>query len=83
MKLLIDTGSTKSLIDPEIANKFFPENIFYEPFFVSNTGYEHCAEITAFSKFNIHQILNFYLFNFFNVFISKDKTNSLFKRNIQ
>lgn len=72
LKLLIDTGSTKSFINPEIASNYYRDNIFHEPFTVStifqSSSHEYCAEIPIFPEFNRQDNLKFYLFNFHNVY---------------
>lgn len=65
---LIDTGSTKSLIDPELAHKFYSSVIFNENFNIQtphNTSYHNeVAQIPVFKNFNVNQRHKFYLFKF-------------------
>ena len=72
LKLLIDTGSTKSFLNPEIAYKFYKNYIKYDPFIVSsvfqNYPKEYSAEIPNFQEFNSNSKLKFFLFKFHQVF---------------
>lgn len=72
LKLLIDTGSTKSFLNPEIASKYYYDKISYEPFIVSTifqtSSHDYCTEIPIFPEFNQNDHLKFYLFNFHNVY---------------
>ena len=65
---LIDTGSTKSLIDPSLAYKFYRNYIFNENFNIQtahNTSFHNeVAEIPIFQIFKINQKHKFYLFKF-------------------
>lgn len=72
MKLLIDTGSTKSFINPKIAHENYPNQILLEPFTVSTVfqseTHQHCADIPIFPEFKQNVNLKFYLFKFHNIF---------------
>lgn len=72
LKLLIDTGSTKSFLSPEIATKYFREKICYEPFIVSTvfqtSNHDYSSEIPMFREFNCDGSLKFYLFKFHQIF---------------
>lgn len=73
LKLLIDTGSNKSFLSPEVVQKYysnFPLN--YEPFSVTNvhctTNHQHTINIPLFPEFNSNMICKFYIYKFHNVF---------------
>lgn len=74
IKLLIDSGSTKSFINPELAFKCFPNCIRNDPFIVSTvfqkSAHQYSAEIPASKIFELPKQTNlkFYLFKFHNVF---------------
>lgn len=74
LKFLIDSGSTKSFIDPNLAQKFYPNHIGYEPFIVSTvfqqSAHQYSAQIPASKIFNLpnKKYLKFYLFKFHNIF---------------
>lgn len=69
---MIDTGSTKSFINPDIAHAYYKNKIFYEPFVVStvfqSSSHDYCAEIPLLREFNYVNPLRFYLFKFHHVF---------------
>lgn len=71
---MIDSGSTKSFIDPQVANKFFPNSIKSDPFIVTTvfqkSSHKYSAEIPASQIFNLPETkyLKFYLFKFHNIF---------------
>nr|CAH7723778.1 unnamed protein product [Callosobruchus chinensis] len=62
------TGATKSFLNPELAYKYFPKNIYKEPFEVTSvfqhSQRDYCAEIPAFPEFNIREAIKFHLFKF-------------------
>lgn len=72
LKLLIDTGATKSFLNPEIAENYFQEFIKNEPFTISSifqtTTRDLCADIPAFSELNTNKTIKFYLFKFHHFF---------------
>lgn len=73
LKILIDTGSTRSFIKPDIANKYFNNSIRKDPFKISTvhgTSIEKFSTLIPSSKiFKINQKpLKFYLFDFHNYF---------------
>lgn len=72
LKLLIDTGSSKSFIDPDIAFENFKQLIQYEPFIVSsvfqNYSQKYSVTIPSFKEFNTNVPLKFYLFKFHKTF---------------
>nr|CAH7750749.1 unnamed protein product [Callosobruchus chinensis] len=72
LKLLIDTGATKSFLNPELAYKYFPKNIYKEPFEVTSvfqhSKRDYFAEIPAFPEFNIREPIKFHLFKFHKYF---------------
>ena len=57
IKILIDSGFTKSFIDPNIAFKYYPNCIYDEPFIVSlvfqKSAHKHSAVIPALKIFNL------------------------------
>jgi hypothetical protein len=67
-KILIDTGSTKSLLSPEIVQKFYPNQSFNETFKIQTphmTSYHNQTIcIPSFEIFNVNEIHKFYVFNF-------------------
>lgn len=74
LKFLIDSGSTKSFIDPDIAHKFYQNFIAYDPFIVSTvfqkSADKYSASIPSSEIFNLpkQRNLKFYLFKFHNIF---------------
>uniref|UniRef100_A0A6P7GNR5 Uncharacterized protein LOC114340293 n=1 Tax=Diabrotica virgifera virgifera TaxID=50390 RepID=A0A6P7GNR5_DIAVI len=72
LKLLVDTGSSKSFLNPEKANFFYKNFICYEPFVVSavfqSTKKDFCAEIPIFSEFHQEVKIKFHLFDFHRSF---------------
>ncbi len=74
VKILIDSGSTKSFIDPNIAFKLFPNFVINDPFIVSTvfqkSAHKYSANIPAPKIFNLPKKgkLKFYLFKFHNIF---------------
>lgn len=74
LKILIDSGSTRSFIDPNIAKNLYPNQIINDPFIVSTvfqkSAHQHSALIPASKLFKLpkNQNLKFYLFKFHNVF---------------
>lgn len=74
IKLLIDSGSTKSFINPNLAEKYYNNCIIDDPFIVSTvfqkSAHRYSALIPASSIFKLpnKQNLKFYLFKFHNVF---------------
>lgn len=72
LKLLLDTGATKSLLDPNIAEKYFANKIYNEKFTISTAFKEHhlnsCADIPFFAEFNENSDIKFYLFKFHEYF---------------
>lgn len=74
MKLLIDSGSTKSFLNPKLANKHFSNRIRDDPFTVSTvfqqSSHKHSVTIPAPRIFKLpkNTDLKFYLFKFHNVF---------------
>lgn len=67
-KFLLDTGSTKSFIKPELAYYFYPNFIEEEIFQVqtahATSFHNEVANIPIFPIFNINETHKFYLFNF-------------------
>lgn len=74
IKILIDSGSTKSFLDPNFVNKFYPNFISNDPFIVSTvyqkSAHQFSANIPSSKLFNLpyHQNLKFYLFKFHDFF---------------
>ena len=72
LKVLIDTGSTKSFIRPEIAQKYFKNSIKKDPFKIftaHGTSVENFSTTIPCPKiFKENKLLKFYLFNFQNLF---------------
>lgn len=72
MKLLIDTGATKSFLNPEIAEKHFLNYIKKENFTISSifqtTNRDQVAEIPAFEEFSTRENIKLYLLKFHNFF---------------
>ena len=71
LKVLIDTGSTKSFIRPEIAQKYFKNSIKKDPFKIftaHGTSFENFSTIICSKIFKENKSLKFYLFNFHNQF---------------
>ena len=72
LKLLIDTGATKSFLNPEVAFKYYLNNIQHEPYIVSsifqNHSQDYCADIPIFPEFNSKANFKFYLFKFHQTF---------------
>lgn len=74
IKLLIDSGSTKSFLNPDLAQRYFSNFIQEDPFIVSTvfqkSAHRFSALIPASKIFNLpdSQNLKFYLFKFHNVF---------------
>lgn len=72
LKLLIDTGATKSFLNPQIGFKYYKNKLIHEPFVVTsifqNHSQEYCVNIPTFSEFNSDSNLKFYLFKFHDVF---------------
>nr|CAH7764035.1 unnamed protein product [Callosobruchus chinensis] len=72
--MLIVSGSTRSFIDPNIAQKCFPNLIINDPFVVSTvfqkSAHKHSVSIPASKIFNLQNPMNlkFYLFKFHNIF---------------
>lgn len=68
MKLLINTGSTKSFINPDLAEKYYSKFIFKKQFTVSTvlqiSTYDFCANISIFNEFKHNGNFEFYLFKF-------------------
>lgn len=73
LKILVDTGSTKSFVNPVIANKFYKKSIKPDPFQISS------AHGSSFGNFSVaipcpeifkndNLILDFHLFKFHNNF---------------
>lgn len=67
-KFLIDTGSSKSLMNPKLAYKFYKNFIFKEQFHIQSAHdisyHDQVAEIPIFNIFKINQTHKFYLFEF-------------------
>lgn len=65
---LIDTGSSKSLIDPALAHKFYRRFIYKEKFHIQtahNVSYhDEVCEIPIFKIFNVKDSHKFYIFKF-------------------
>jgi len=73
LKFLIDTGSTKSFINPKIAWKLLPKAIYNEKFIIrtphSQSQHNFAANITLPKILNTNNLSHkFYLFNFNNNF---------------
>ena len=74
IKILIDTGSTKSFIDPQLAFNFYPNCIGNDPFIVSTvfqkSAHKFSALLPASKIFKLpkQENLKFYLFKFHNTF---------------
>lgn len=73
LKFLVDTGATKSFIDPDVAKNLFPETIRQDPFIVSNTFSKSAHKYSGWMKtpeiFNRpNDYMKFYLFKFHNIF---------------
>lgn len=87
IKLLIDTGATKSFLNPEIAEKYFHDCIKHEPFTISSifqtTSRDLCAEIPAFQEFNSNKKIKFYLFKFHHFFDGLIGYDTLKNLNVQ
>lgn len=71
--MLIDTGSTKSFLDPEIAFNTYKHCVKRDPFIVTsvfqNYSQEYSAELPAFEEFKDPKLeLKFYLFKFHKTF---------------
>lgn len=68
LKLLIDTGSSKSLLKPFIAEKYYPETIFHSEVNIktafATNKIKNQAIIPAFKEFNSSHKINFVLFDF-------------------
>lgn len=64
---LIDTGSTRSLINPELAHKFYKRYILNENFEIQTahniSRHNEIVKIPVFDIFGVNQIHKFYLFN--------------------
>lgn len=88
LKVLIDTGSTRSFILPEIANKYFKKSIHLDPFKISTahgTSQENfSAKMTTSSIFNLKKPidLKFCLFKFHDKFECLLGIDNLKKLNI-
>lgn len=73
VKFFVDTGATKSFIDPEIAKQFFSNTIKYDPFIVSNSFssskhlYTCSAEIPEILK-HPRKYMKFHIFKFHKIF---------------
>lgn len=65
--ILIDTGATNSLMDPELATKLYPDNIYEEGFLLKTRKAEilhkECAEVDLFGN---GRPLKFHLAKFHN-----------------
>lgn len=72
IKLLIDTGSSRSILKPTIAEKFYPHCIYREPNTIKTAiGSETTqfqAKIPAFLEFSEDYTIDFILFDFHNFF---------------
>ena len=73
LKILIDTGSTRSFVTPDIAQKYFCKFIKSDPFQISTahgTSSEQFSTTISLSKLFNEKIspLKFYIFNFHNNF---------------
>lgn len=70
--MLLDTGATKSLLDPDIAEKYFANKIYNEKFTISTAFKEHrlnsCVDVPFFPEFNEKNDIKFYLFKFHEYF---------------
>lgn len=72
--MLIDSGSTRSFLDPDVAFKLFPYSIQNDPFIVSTvfqkSSHEYSALMPTAKIFNLptQTNLKFYLFRFHNDF---------------
>ena len=73
LKILIDTGSSKSFINPEIVNKYFPNKVITDPFWVKTahgtskinfSSMVPCGELFKIPRLN----LKFGIFKFHNKF---------------
>nr|CAH7734904.1 unnamed protein product [Callosobruchus chinensis] len=90
LKVLIDTGSTKSFIHPDIAKKLFPKNIKNDPFQISSahgTSTEQYSMTMPSSKiFNNPGIfMKFHLFKFhdqFQCLLGLDNLKNVLNANI-
>lgn len=89
LKILIDTGSTKSFVNPAIANKYFKKNIQKDPFIIATAHGESKENFSTFiplgKLFNQKELnLKFYLFKFnrnFDILLGIDNLKNL-KANI-
>lgn len=85
LKALIDTGSTRSFINPDIAQKYFKEKIKNDPFKITTahgTSLENFSIIIPASKlFNYpNTLLKYHLFNFhknFDILLGLDNLKIL------
>lgn len=72
LKLLIDTGSTKSFLNPDLAKKYFENKITNSKFTVTTIFNKHncnaIIEIPSFAEFKSNQNLIFHLFKFHNYY---------------
>lgn len=73
LKILIDTGSTKSFVNPVIAKKYFKKDIKKDPYHISSahgTSFEQFSTIIPCSKlFNVKNCnLKFHIFEFHKYF---------------
>jgi len=73
LKILIDSASTKSFIQPKIANKYFKNKIVFDPFKIctphGSSTENFSIKINAFTIFqNDKQKLKFHLFDFHDHF---------------
>lgn len=72
IKLLIDTGSMKSILNPKIAEKYYPQTIYHDPFSIKTcNGETMCrfkADIPLFTEFQTNKCTTFYLFEFHDYF---------------
>lgn len=71
--MLVDTGATKSFIDPEVAHQLFPQTIHYDPFIItsvfSESAHKYGAWMPMSKIFNLpNSHMKFHLFKFHNIF---------------
>lgn len=86
IKLLIDTGSSRSIIKPRIVEKYFPNYIYESPVTIKTTlGSENVmyqANIPAFPEFNSNHNIRYILFDFHDYFDGVIGLDDLRKMNL-
>jgi RNase H-like domain found in reverse transcriptase/Reverse transcriptase (RNA-dependent DNA polymerase)/Integrase zinc binding domain len=72
IKLLVDTGSTKNMLRPSIAEQFFPDCIYHSDVDIITSlvrqRVQFQAEIPAFREFQSNNHINFILYDFHHFF---------------